>query len=82
MTFLNGLLEFSSLFSYLNFFFYFVQDQVLLGMQQKLDTLCEQVNYFMDQPETAADAYDYFLCEQHFNQSNNFFEVNNPERLN
>ncbi|XP_025884093.1 uncharacterized protein [Solanum lycopersicum] len=51
-----------------------LRDQVLLGMQQKLDTLCEQVNYFKDQPETAADAYDYFLCEQHFNQSNNFFE--------
>ncbi|KAJ8561456.1 hypothetical protein K7X08_033933 [Anisodus acutangulus] len=53
-----------------------LRDQVLLGMQQKLDTLCEQVNYFKDQPETAADTNDYFLCEQHLNQSNNFYERN------
>ncbi|XP_060216294.1 uncharacterized protein LOC132643777 [Lycium barbarum] len=51
-----------------------LRDQVLLGMQQKLDTLCEQVNYFKDQPETAADTNGYFLIEQHLNQSNNFYE--------
>ncbi|KAL0419616.1 UNVERIFIED_CONTAM: hypothetical protein Sradi_1375100 [Sesamum radiatum] len=28
-----------------------LRDQVLLSMQQKLDGLCEQVNYFKDQPE-------------------------------
>ncbi|KAL3645107.1 hypothetical protein CASFOL_010287 [Castilleja foliolosa] len=28
-----------------------LRDQVLLSMQQKLDNLCEQVNYFKDQPE-------------------------------
>nr|XP_016465207.1 PREDICTED: uncharacterized protein LOC107788072 isoform X1 [Nicotiana tabacum] len=53
-----------------------LRDQVLLGMQQKLDTLCEQVNYFKDQPETAADTNGCFLCEQHMNQSNNFYEKN------
>ncbi|CAN4118068.1 unnamed protein product [Withania somnifera] len=53
-----------------------LRDQVLLGMQQKLDTLCEQVNYFKDQPETAADTYGYFLCDQHLNQSNSFHERN------
>lgn len=52
-----------------------LRDQVLLGMQQKLGMLCEQV-YFKDQPETAADTYGHFLCEQHLNQSNNFYERN------
>ncbi|KAJ8551286.1 hypothetical protein K7X08_000656 [Anisodus acutangulus] len=47
-----------------------LRDQVLLGMQQKLETLCEQVNYFKDQPQTAADTNGYFLCDQ----SNNFDE--------
>lgn len=70
-----------SLFQFLNFFFYYVQDQVLLGMQQKLDTLCEQVNYFKDQPEIAADANGCFLCDQHMNQSNNFYEVSYPDIL-
>ncbi|KAI3461079.1 hypothetical protein Pfo_017742 [Paulownia fortunei] len=34
-----------------------LRDQVLLSMQQKLDNLCQQVNYFKDQPEvvTAVD---------------------------
>ncbi|KAM3303673.1 hypothetical protein P3S67_014703 [Capsicum chacoense] len=53
-----------------------LRDQVLLGMQQKLDTLCEQVNYFKDQPETAADTYGCFSCEQHLNQSYSFKERN------
>ncbi|MCD7470072.1 hypothetical protein HAX54_009640, partial [Datura stramonium] len=53
-----------------------LRDQVLLGMQQKLDTLCEQGNYFKDQPENAADTNGYFLCEQHLNESNNFYERN------
>lgn len=53
-----------------------LRDQVLLGMQQKLDTLCEQGNYFKDQPENAADTNGYFLCEQHLNESNNFYGRN------
>ncbi|THG17626.1 hypothetical protein TEA_014735 [Camellia sinensis var. sinensis] len=32
-----------------------LRDQVLLSMQQKLDNLCEQVNYIKDQPGTWAD---------------------------
>ncbi|KAI8573146.1 hypothetical protein RHMOL_Rhmol01G0256200 [Rhododendron molle] len=32
-----------------------LRDQVLLSMQQKLDNLCEQVNYFKDQPGTWED---------------------------
>ncbi|KAK6144020.1 hypothetical protein DH2020_020840 [Rehmannia glutinosa] len=28
-----------------------IRDQVLLSMQQKLETLCQKVNYFKDQPE-------------------------------
>lgn len=31
----------------------FSQDQVLLSMQQKLDNLCQQLDYFKDQPEFA-----------------------------
>ncbi|CAN4119748.1 unnamed protein product [Withania somnifera] len=53
-----------------------LRDQVLLGMQQKLDTLCEQVNYLRDQPDTAVDTHGYFLSEQHLNQSNNFYKRN------
>lgn len=54
-----------------------LRDQVLLSMQQKLDTLCEQVNYFKDQPEVALPSstivdktvdYGSKLCEQHKHQ--------------
>ncbi|KAK9079063.1 hypothetical protein SSX86_000733 [Deinandra increscens subsp. villosa] len=34
-----------------------IRDQVLLGMQEKLDNLCEQVNYFKDKPDTSS--YDF-----------------------
>ncbi|KAK4441487.1 hypothetical protein Salat_0483600 [Sesamum alatum] len=30
-----------------------LRDQVLLSMQQKLDNLCQQMNYFKDQPDVA-----------------------------
>ncbi|KAI3449925.1 hypothetical protein Pfo_006590 [Paulownia fortunei] len=51
-----------------------LRDQVLLSMQQKLDNLCEQVNYFKDQPEavTQSDVFvtkrvecDCKLCQHH-----------------
>ncbi|KAL6494187.1 hypothetical protein OROGR_030987 [Orobanche gracilis] len=38
-------------------------DQVLLGMQQKLDNLHEQVNYFKDQPEVRTQT-DVFLTKR------------------
>ncbi|KAL6563966.1 hypothetical protein OROHE_005206 [Orobanche hederae] len=40
-----------------------LRDQVLLGMQQKLDNLCEQVNYCKDQPEVPTQT-DIFLTKQ------------------
>ncbi|CAH9134624.1 unnamed protein product [Cuscuta epithymum] len=39
-----------------------LRDEVLSRMQEKLDNLCEQVNYFKDQPEPAANIC--WLCEQ------------------
>ncbi|KAL0371148.1 UNVERIFIED_CONTAM: hypothetical protein Sangu_0432900 [Sesamum angustifolium] len=48
------------------------RDQVLLSMQQKLDGLCEQVNYFKDQPEVVTQIAECGckLC-QHHNLSSN-----------
>ncbi|KAL6529671.1 hypothetical protein OROGR_015294 [Orobanche gracilis] len=40
-----------------------LRDQVLLGMQQKLDNLHEQVNYFKDQPEVRTQT-DVFLTKR------------------
>ncbi|CAH9094702.1 unnamed protein product [Cuscuta europaea] len=40
-----------------------LRDEVLSRMQEKLDNLCEQVNYFKDQPEPAANIC--WLCEEH-----------------
>nr|XP_043613753.1 uncharacterized protein LOC122585694 [Erigeron canadensis] len=31
-----------------------IRDQVLLGMQEKLDNLCKQVNYFTDKPDISS----------------------------
>ncbi|KAL2507890.1 hypothetical protein Fot_31537 [Forsythia ovata] len=54
-----------------------LRDQVLLSMQQKLDNLCEQVNYFKDQPEVEVpnstiidNRVDYGckICERHKHQ--------------
>ncbi|KAK4419524.1 hypothetical protein Salat_2365300 [Sesamum alatum] len=39
-----------------------LRDQVLLSMQQKLDGLCEQVNYFKDQPDVVTQR-DVFVAE-------------------
>ncbi|CAA2978125.1 Hypothetical predicted protein, partial [Olea europaea subsp. europaea] len=50
-----------------------LRDQVLLSMQQKLDTLCEQVNHFKDQPDVLVPSntmvgesvnYGCKLCER------------------
>ena len=46
----------------------YFQDEVLLGMQQKLDNLCEQVNYFKDQPGTWDDVAFAKNNEFHFNE--------------
>ncbi|KAL6516512.1 hypothetical protein OROGR_019817 [Orobanche gracilis] len=40
-----------------------LRDQVLLGMQQKLDNLHEQVNYFKDQPKVRTQT-DVFLTKR------------------
>ncbi|KAL0459259.1 UNVERIFIED_CONTAM: hypothetical protein Slati_0553100 [Sesamum latifolium] len=44
-----------------------LRDQVLLSMQQKLDGLCEQVNYFKDQPEVVTQKAECGckLCQHH-----------------
>ncbi|KAL0389365.1 UNVERIFIED_CONTAM: hypothetical protein Scaly_0293600 [Sesamum calycinum] len=44
-----------------------LRDQVLLSMQQKLDGLCEQVNYFKDQPEVVTQIAECGckLCQHH-----------------
>ncbi|KAG8389038.1 hypothetical protein BUALT_Bualt02G0187800 [Buddleja alternifolia] len=61
------------------------RDQVLLSMQEKLDNLCEQVNYFKDQPEVAAQrdvlvtGRGCKLC-QHHNLPQNSFWVNTPTK--
>ncbi|XP_024985321.1 uncharacterized protein LOC112520931 [Cynara cardunculus var. scolymus] len=39
-----------------------IRDQVLLGMQQKLDSLCEEVNYFKDKPDTTSYDFDVSGC--------------------
>ncbi|XP_023733224.1 uncharacterized protein LOC111881067 [Lactuca sativa] len=39
-----------------------IRDQVLLGMQQKLENLCEQVNYFKDQPDTSSYNFKFSSC--------------------
>ncbi|GAA0141290.1 hypothetical protein LIER_02466 [Lithospermum erythrorhizon] len=41
-----------------------MRDQVLSSMQQKLDNLCEQVNYFQNQLEAATDRFTCQTCEQ------------------
>ncbi|GFY98920.1 hypothetical protein Acr_13g0003210 [Actinidia rufa] len=45
-----------------------LRDEVLLGMQQKLDNLCEQVNYFKDQPGIWDDVALAKNNEFHFNE--------------
>ncbi|KAK6164214.1 hypothetical protein DH2020_001078 [Rehmannia glutinosa] len=40
-----------------------LRDQVLLSMQQKLDNLCEQLNYFKDQPEVLTHS-DVFITKR------------------
>ncbi|XP_076922210.1 uncharacterized protein LOC143583919 [Bidens hawaiensis] len=40
-----------------------IRDQVLLGMQEKLDKLCEQVNYFKDKPDITSYNYKSSGCE-------------------
>lgn len=52
-----------------------LQDQVLLRMQEKLDNLCEQVNYLKDQPENATDKYDCQLCQQHKHEQINLVVI-------
>ncbi|KAL0402546.1 UNVERIFIED_CONTAM: hypothetical protein Slati_4284500 [Sesamum latifolium] len=51
-----------------------MQDQVLLSMQQKLDDLCEQVNYFKDEPDVVTKSHVFVaemveygcnLCQHH-----------------
>ncbi|KAL8217223.1 hypothetical protein R6Q57_024060 [Mikania cordata] len=37
-----------------------IRDQVLLGMQEKLDNLCEQVNYFKDKPDISSYDFEFF----------------------
>ncbi|KAJ0714163.1 hypothetical protein HanPI659440_Chr13g0486451 [Helianthus annuus] len=39
-----------------------IRDEVLLGMQEKLDKLCEQVNYFKDKPDIASYDFEYSGC--------------------
>ncbi|KAI3688217.1 hypothetical protein L1987_81927 [Smallanthus sonchifolius] len=36
-----------------------IRDQVLLGMQEKLDNLCEQVNYFKDKPDISPYNFEF-----------------------
>ncbi|PIN06455.1 hypothetical protein CDL12_20991 [Handroanthus impetiginosus] len=40
-----------------------LRDQVLSSMQQKLDNLCEQVNYFKDQPQVVSQS-DVFVTKR------------------
>ncbi|KAI3822887.1 hypothetical protein L1987_10487 [Smallanthus sonchifolius] len=45
-----------------------IRDQVLLGMQEKLDNLCEQVNYFKDKPDISSYNFEFAGCGcQHCN---------------
>lgn len=47
-----------------------IQDQVLLGMQQKDENLCELVNYFKDHPDISSYSVMFLdcgcrLCDHH-----------------
>ncbi|KAK1429099.1 hypothetical protein QVD17_11301 [Tagetes erecta] len=42
-----------------------IRDQVLLGMQEKLDNLCEQVNYFKDKPDISSYNFECSGCGCH-----------------
>ncbi|XP_027077332.1 uncharacterized protein LOC113776350 [Coffea eugenioides] len=48
-----------------------LRDQVLLRMQEKLDNLCEQINFFKDQPEIATEKNGCQLCQQHKHEPTN-----------
>ncbi|KAI3706365.1 hypothetical protein L6452_24050 [Arctium lappa] len=39
-----------------------IRDEVLLGMQQKLDSLCEEVNYFKDKPDVMSYDFEVSGC--------------------
>ncbi|KAL4560952.1 hypothetical protein LXL04_033109 [Taraxacum kok-saghyz] len=47
-----------------------IRDQVLSSMQQKLENLCDQVNYFKDQPDISSNNFKFSdcgcrLCDHH-----------------
>lgn len=63
----------------------YLQDQVLLGMQEKLDNLCEQVNYFKDKPDISSYSFECSGCGcQHCNHHqpvSEYKEVRNEVRV-